>query len=89
MPEPDLSHADVYFLAHSAPSIICPTGFAPVLTRLYPASPRSLKPGWSVPLRFARVTSHIPDKGQVTVRYYGHYANAHIYRSSKASVCGG
>ena len=24
----------------------------------------------------ARVTSHIPDKGQVTVRYYGLYANA-------------
>ncbi len=23
-----------------------------------------------------RVTSHIPDKGQVTVRYYGLYANA-------------
>ena len=25
----------------------------------------------------ARVTSHIPDKGQVAVRYYGLYANAH------------
>jgi hypothetical protein len=25
----------------------------------------------------ARVTSHIPDKGQVMVRYYGLYANAH------------
>ncbi len=25
----------------------------------------------------ARVTSHILDKGQVTVRYYGLYANAH------------
>ena len=25
----------------------------------------------------ARVTSHIPDKGQVTVRYYGLYGNAH------------
>jgi len=37
----------------------------------------------------ARVTSHIPDKGQVMVRYYGLYANAHIYRSSEASVCGG
>jgi hypothetical protein len=24
----------------------------------------------------ARVTSHIPDKGQVTVRYFGLYANA-------------
>ena len=28
----------------------------------------------------ARVTSHIPDKGQVMVRYYGLYANAHIIR---------
>jgi len=27
----------------------------------------------------ARVTSHIPDKGQVMVRYFGLYANAHIY----------
>jgi len=25
----------------------------------------------------ARVTSHIPDKGQITVRYYGLKANAH------------
>ncbi|MGQ9673169.1 MAG: transposase [Candidatus Aminicenantales bacterium] len=25
----------------------------------------------------AQVVSHIPDKGQVTVRYYGLYANAH------------
>jgi hypothetical protein len=37
----------------------------------------------------ARVTSHIPDKGQVMVRYYGLYANAHIHRSPEASVCGG
>ncbi|MBP1777923.1 MAG: putative transposase [candidate division NC10 bacterium] len=28
----------------------------------------------------ARVTSHIPDKGQVMVRYYGLYANAHFIR---------
>ena len=27
---------------------------------------------------FHRVTSHIHDKGQVMVRYYGLYANAHI-----------
>jgi hypothetical protein len=27
---------------------------------------------------FHRVTSHIPDKGQVMVRYCGLYANAHI-----------
>jgi hypothetical protein len=25
----------------------------------------------------ARVTSHIPDKGQVIIRYYGLYSNAH------------
>ena len=31
----------------------------------------------------ARVASHIPDKGQVTVRYYGLYANAQ--RSSLSS----
>jgi len=37
----------------------------------------------------ARVTSHIPDKGQVMVRYFGLYANAHIYRSSGVDVCGG
>src|SRR4030042_2085271 len=27
----------------------------------------------------ARTTSHIPDKGQVTVRYFGLYANAHRF----------
>jgi len=32
----------------------------------------------------ARVTSHIPDKGQVTVRYYGLYANAHRGKIRKA-----
>jgi hypothetical protein len=34
----------------------------------------------------ARVTSHIPDKGQVTVRYYGLYANAHRGKARKASL---
>ena len=34
----------------------------------------------------ARVTSHIPDKGQVTVRYYGLYANAHRGKVKKASI---
>ena len=34
----------------------------------------------------ARVTSHIPDKGQVTVRYYGLYANAHRRKVRKASL---
>jgi hypothetical protein len=34
----------------------------------------------------ARVTSHIPDKGQVTVRYYGLYANAHQGKIKKASL---
>ncbi len=35
----------------------------------------------------ARVTSHIPDKGQVTIRYFGLYANAHrgkVRKSEKA-----
>ena len=31
----------------------------------------------------ARVTSHIPDKGQVMVRYYGLYANAHRGKARK------
>jgi hypothetical protein len=34
----------------------------------------------------ARVTSHIPDKGQVTVRYYGLTANAHRGKVKKASL---
>jgi hypothetical protein len=34
----------------------------------------------------ARVTFHIPDKGQVTVRYYGLYANAHRGKVKKASL---
>jgi len=33
----------------------------------------------------ARVTSHIPDKGQVMVRYYGLYANAHRGKVRKAN----
>jgi hypothetical protein len=33
----------------------------------------------------ARVVSHIPDKGQVTLRYYGLYANAHRGMVKKAS----
>jgi hypothetical protein len=37
----------------------------------------------------ARVTSHIPDKGQVMVRYYGLCTYAHIHRSPEADVCGG
>ncbi|MGB7296152.1 MAG: transposase [Candidatus Aminicenantales bacterium] len=32
----------------------------------------------------ARVTSHIPDKGQVTIRYLGLYANAHRGKVRKA-----
>ena len=31
----------------------------------------------------ARVTSHIPDKGQVMIRYYGMYANAHRGKKRK------
>jgi hypothetical protein len=34
----------------------------------------------------ARVTSHIPDKGQVTVRYYGLYGNAHRGKVRKAQI---
>ena len=34
----------------------------------------------------ARTTSHIPDKGQVTVRYYGLYANAHREKMKKAGL---
>ncbi|MGZ5469215.1 MAG: transposase, partial [Candidatus Aminicenantales bacterium] len=34
----------------------------------------------------ARVTSHIPDKGQVMVRYYGLYANAHRGKVRKAGL---
>jgi hypothetical protein len=33
----------------------------------------------------AWVTSHIPDKGQVMVRYFGLYANAHRGKVKKAS----
>jgi hypothetical protein len=33
-----------------------------------------------------RVTSHIPDKGQVTVRYYGLYANAHRGKVRKSAA---
>jgi len=32
----------------------------------------------------ARGISHIPDKGQVTVRYFGFYANAHRGKVRKA-----
>ena len=34
----------------------------------------------------ARVTSHIPDKGQVMVRYYGLYSNAHRAKMRKREV---
>jgi len=34
----------------------------------------------------ARVTSHIPDKGQVTVGYYGLYGNAHRGKVRKAQM---
>jgi ribosomal protein S27E len=37
-------------------------------------------------LFIARVTSHIPDKGQVTVRYYGLYANAHLSSLSSQTM---
>jgi hypothetical protein len=34
----------------------------------------------------ARVTSHIPDKGQVMIRYYGLYSNAHRGKIRKAEA---
>jgi hypothetical protein len=34
----------------------------------------------------ARVTSHIPDKGQVIIRYSGLYANAHRGKIKKANL---
>jgi hypothetical protein len=34
----------------------------------------------------ARVTSHIPDKGQVMIRYYGLYSNAHRGKMRKAGT---
>jgi hypothetical protein len=34
----------------------------------------------------ARVTSHIPDKGQVTLRYYGLYANPTEERSRRRAM---
>jgi len=44
----------------------------------------------------ARVTSHIPDKGRVMIRYYGLYSNAHRGKIRKTEVdpllcpsCGG
>jgi len=33
----------------------------------------------------ARVTSHIPDKGQVMIRYYGLYSNAHRGKMRKVA----
>jgi len=32
----------------------------------------------------ARLTSHIPDKGKVMIRYYGLYSNAHRGKMRKA-----
>ena len=34
----------------------------------------------------ARVTSHLPDKGQVMIRYYGLYSNAHRGKMRKAGT---
>jgi len=34
----------------------------------------------------ARVTSHIPDKGQVMIRYYGLYINAHRGKVKKVLI---
>ena len=43
-------------------------------------------PGMPLSKVIARVTSHIPDKGQVMIRYYGLYANAHRGKINKAGV---
>ena len=37
----------------------------------------------------ARVTSHIPDKGQVTIRYFGLYANSHRGKVRKSEQAAG
>ena len=37
----------------------------------------------------ARVTSHIPDKGQVMIRYFGLYANAHRGKVRKSEEAPG
>ena len=37
----------------------------------------------------ARVTSHIPDKGQVMIRYFGLYANAHRGKRRKSEEAAG
>jgi hypothetical protein len=52
------------------------------------ATPARASPGSRIDyLEFiARVTSHIPDKGQVMVRYYGLYANAQIRPSPGVDV---
>jgi len=34
----------------------------------------------------ARMTFHIPDKGQIMVRYYGRFANSHRGKVKKASL---
>jgi hypothetical protein len=34
----------------------------------------------------ARVTSHIPDKNQVMIRYYGPYSNAHRGKMRRAGI---
>jgi len=36
----------------------------------------------------ARVTTHIPDKGQVMIRYYGLYSNAHRARQRNRGAAG-
>jgi hypothetical protein len=36
----------------------------------------------------ARLISHIPDQGQVIVRNYGRYANAHLGKVKKAGLSG-
>ena len=45
---------------------------------LDPADPKpTLSPKLKEQLPIARITTHIPDKGQVMIRYYGLYSDAH------------
>ena len=75
------------------------TGLKDTLVTCVPLSKRSLKNTWTAAIQsadllgsdvltagIARVTSHIPDKGQVMVRYSGLYTNAHRGKMRKAQL---
>ena len=58
--------------------------FSPLPGESHP-SPSAVCFLWHFP-PVARVTSHIPDEGQVTVRYFGLYANAYRGKVRKTSL---